>query len=378
VGCASPDFPGVYSRLSEAYDWIVSEVCSQSSDPPSELCGGSSGGTASFNVADDDENSSQNDDGIVLDDGTQDDYTFSSVDDHSDDVPSSDDDTSSGDDFGNYYYDDDFWNSYYDDWSYDDNSSGASLGDHDDHLSGKDDFSSGGSKGDDYFGSYDDDFWSSYYDDWSGDNTGDNIKDDALYQYDDDWSDDFTYEYDDDHYNYGSSSFKADSANSFAGNIFEPAKIEGNDNSWTTIIEDDFNSDFGFFNSGGKNAEWMKEKKGRNGVLNIQDDKGESSSVYSNAIKDTSYSSYRVVFSAYLLGMEDDDKFCFDISTDGGSGWDEKACWSTKDLPAKTWHDDVTAEFEASASELVLRFRCEGSKKKDDVFIDKVSLVGSK
>lgn len=40
-GCALPDFPGVYARISQAYEWINYVVCSQSSDPPSDFsCGG--------------------------------------------------------------------------------------------------------------------------------------------------------------------------------------------------------------------------------------------------------------------------------------------------------------------------------------------------
>lgn len=34
MGCANPDFPGVYARVSSAYSWIRDEVCRRSADPP--------------------------------------------------------------------------------------------------------------------------------------------------------------------------------------------------------------------------------------------------------------------------------------------------------------------------------------------------------
>jgi trypsin len=391
VGCASPDFPGVYARVSEAYDWIVSEVCSQSSAPPTELCGGTSGGTAFIDTDDDDDNINSNDDGghddysppSVVDDGSKDDLIY--------------DDTSSGDDGkdDHFSYDDDFWLNYYnDDFSYDDNSNEENdNGKFDDDWSDDkwssyydDDWSYNDNNGayTDIDGSnydWDDDFWLNYHDDQSHD---DNSSGESNHAKDDDWSYDYGYYYGDNNFNYDfghdDKPYKVDSANAFAGSKIELAQIPNEGPStgkWTTIIDDDFESDFGFFNSGGKNAKWMKEKKGRTGVIDIQDDKGESSTVYSNAITDTSFSVYRVVFSAYLLGMDNGDKFCLDISADSGSEWIEKTCWSTNELSAKAWHDDITVEFEVdNASEFVVRFRCEGSKKKDDVFFDKVAIQG--
>ncbi|KAL7432670.1 hypothetical protein ACHAXM_003955 [Skeletonema potamos] len=37
VGCAHPDFPGVYSRVSSAFEWIRQEVCTRSMYPPAEF-----------------------------------------------------------------------------------------------------------------------------------------------------------------------------------------------------------------------------------------------------------------------------------------------------------------------------------------------------
>ena len=62
-GCASSNFPDVYSRVSQAYDWIVSEVCKKSSDPPVKLHAGSSCSTFSQEEEFDDGNNGQDNGG---------------------------------------------------------------------------------------------------------------------------------------------------------------------------------------------------------------------------------------------------------------------------------------------------------------------------
>ena len=37
ISCASPDYPGVYARVSSQYEWIRSEVCAQSNFAPPEF-----------------------------------------------------------------------------------------------------------------------------------------------------------------------------------------------------------------------------------------------------------------------------------------------------------------------------------------------------
>ena len=38
IGCATRVFPGVFARVSRAYDWIAETVCETSTNPPGYMC----------------------------------------------------------------------------------------------------------------------------------------------------------------------------------------------------------------------------------------------------------------------------------------------------------------------------------------------------
>eukprot|EP00581_Thalassiosira_minuscula_P007539 CAMPEP_0183702236 /NCGR_PEP_ID=MMETSP0737-20130205/403_1 /TAXON_ID=385413 /ORGANISM="Thalassiosira miniscula, Strain CCMP1093" /LENGTH=596 /DNA_ID=CAMNT_0025928811 /DNA_START=191 /DNA_END=1978 /DNA_ORIENTATION=+ len=172
IGCAHKDFPGVYARISRAYDWIESEVCKGSEYAADagfdcdNASGGGGGGGSNGGGSTGGGGSSQQDD-----------------DDDNDWSPSQeyDDDWSPNNGGGpSQNYDDDWSPKYDDDWS---PSGGGSSRDDDDDWSP----SGGGSSRDD------DGFWYS--------NIGDGNSYDDYYN-DDRYADGYDDRYDDDDYSY--------------------------------------------------------------------------------------------------------------------------------------------------------------------------------
>lgn len=110
--------------------------------------------------------------------------------------------------------------------------------------------------------------------------------------------------------------------------------------------------------------------------MRIQNGKGSKSSFYSDDIALNGQSDFRVTFSFYAIGMENDDSFCLDFSTNSGKKWNSVKCWSSpNDFWNKNWFDDVSVEFSKNnADELNIRFRCQGDSNKDDVLFDKVEI----
>jgi len=60
IGCASPTFPGVYSRISSQYEWIRETVCEHSLSAPEDFeCGESGGSNAGLSLFEDDADDSK-------------------------------------------------------------------------------------------------------------------------------------------------------------------------------------------------------------------------------------------------------------------------------------------------------------------------------
>ena len=92
IGCAEPEFPGVYARVSQAYSWIESEVCNENREyaeeagfdcanagggdgggsvPAPSPSGGNNGGNGRPPTSSHNANNEQNDDGTTYDDDFQ-------------------------------------------------------------------------------------------------------------------------------------------------------------------------------------------------------------------------------------------------------------------------------------------------------------------
>lgn len=155
-----------------------------------------------------------------------------------------------------------------------------------------------------------------------------------------------------------------------------PSPSPPSNGKWRTILNEDFKQGYGTFQKGGRHARHYNSVKYRDGVVRIQNGKGSKSSFYSDDIALNGQSDFRVTFSFYAIGMENDDSFCLDFSTNSGKKWNSVKCWSSpNDFWNKNWFDDVSVEFsENNADELNIRFRCQGDSNKDDVLFDKVEI----
>merc|ERR1712127_922218 len=153
----------------------------------------------------------------------------------------------------------------------------------------------------------------------------------------------------------------------------------GDEEGWTTIVEEDFTNDFGLFWQHDNNANHYTSAMGRSGVVRIANGEGGNSVLKSDQISldNAVYTRIKVTFSFYAIAMEHSDDLCLDYEMDGGAITGEK-CWSSLHaFEISRWYDAMSFEFAASdAQTLRIRFTVKGDDVVDEVMVDSVMIQG--
>mmetsp|Transcript_7700 Transcript_7700/g.15981 ORF Transcript_7700/g.15981 Transcript_7700/m.15981 type:complete len:656 (-) Transcript_7700:106-2073(-) len=335
IGCASASFPGVYARISHVYDWIESQVCTQSAQPPSSFnCNGSptppsptppTPTTPAPTVPPPPPTPS----GTSSDIPTQ--------------VPTSPTEptvpsppTVPGTDIPTY--------------------APTPI----DETEAKDFPTSfptfmpvSDSEGETY--DDDDDDWSGV---WNNNGNGKDVSTSIPTYSPTGYDDDETTATDDDY--------------TFNNNT----SISGG----TILLQEHFLSGYGTFHKGGHDVFHKDYLKYRHGVVRLQDGNGEASSIYSDeVVLHGYYPAIQVNFAFYAISMDYEDTFCIDYAVDETWVWEEVVCYRGGDVDFKNkkWYEYWSVLFDVgSANSVRVRIRCQGGDNKDDVLIDMVQIEG--
>ncbi len=140
------------------------------------------------------------------------------------------------------------------------------------------------------------------------------------------------------------------------------------------FITDGYESDFGNWNDGGVDCErtTSNANTGTYSII-IKDDSGAASSMFSDVLDLSAYPEVNFGFSYYTENMEANERFVFEISTDGGSNYSVYREWiSGTDFQNNTRFNESFAVTHAFTNNTRFRLRCDGSNNSDQVYIDDV------
>ncbi|AUP81573.1 hypothetical protein C1H87_08380 [Flavivirga eckloniae] len=149
-------------------------------------------------------------------------------------------------------------------------------------------------------------------------------------------------------------------------------------NPCTVFDTNDFESGWGIWNDGGSDARRSSKDfyYANTGIytVRLRDNSGQASSIYTDDLDLSAYSSLDVSFSFTALSMEYNEDFFLEVSTDGGSSYSIIEEWNsgTEFVNNTRYNETVTISGINFTDETVLRFRCDASGNKDYVYIDDV------
>jgi endonuclease I len=149
----------------------------------------------------------------------------------------------------------------------------------------------------------------------------------------------------------------------------------------TVLSYDDFESGWGNFTDGGKDAYYSSDASkayAGSGSAGIQDNTSSSVITYGSSVDITSYSQVRIDFYFLPVSMENNEDFWLQIYN--GSSYVTVASYAAgTDFYNNNFYvssitiDPTDVNF---ASNMKVRFRCDASGNSDDVYIDEVTVTG--
>jgi hypothetical protein len=156
---------------------------------------------------------------------------------------------------------------------------------------------------------------------------------------------------------------------------------------WETITYDNFEVNFGSYTDGGSDADRASGKEAvyaHQGIwsLRLRDNSGSSSSAYHTIGYDvTRYSALRISFWFYLRGMENNEDFFVEYSSNNGNSWTIVKAYArgqgfNNGQFYQTSIDLTGPSYNLQTTTAKLRFRCDASADDDLVYIDEILFQG--
>ncbi|GAA3575791.1 LamG-like jellyroll fold domain-containing protein [Snuella lapsa] len=142
----------------------------------------------------------------------------------------------------------------------------------------------------------------------------------------------------------------------------------------TDLLSDDFEGGFGNWNDGGSDAVTSATNGTSNSAsIKLRDNSGSDSSMYTDALNLSGVDEVTFNFSYYPVGMENNEDFMLEISTNGGSVFTTLQTWASgTDFNNNTNYTESIIVPGPFTSNTVFRLRCDASSNNDAVYIDDV------
>jgi hypothetical protein len=147
-------------------------------------------------------------------------------------------------------------------------------------------------------------------------------------------------------------------------------------NPCTVLSTDGFESNFGSWADGGKKAE-RRNENANTGIYSVRlrDDNGPESSIYSASnLALAAYGYTTIDFSYYTVSMDTGEEFFLEVSTNGGNSYSIYKAWASgTDYQNETrYNETVTITGVSFTNSTRFRFRSNGNKGDDEVFLDDI------